>query len=235
MNSHSPSSAAQPIVIFGGFLSSPGLYQGMREALTRLTGQPVSIVTAWSYDWIWSIAPTGWAFLLRKLERAVQDAIRHSTMGKITLVGHSAGGVMSRLFLGTEPFLGHPYNGLELVSQLITLGSPHYNQRGGWMRRRVEKQYPGAYYAPQIRYGSLQQRWTYRSYQRLCGDGNVWGDGLVPVPSALLQGSQQIVLEGVSHFAAFGGKWYGTEEIVRQWWTASNIEGVVPPSGSTTP
>ncbi len=50
------------------------------------------------------------------------------------------------------------------------------------------------------------------------GDGDVWGDGLVPVASALLRGSQQLTLDGVSHFTGFGGPWYGAIEVIPQWW-----------------
>ena len=171
--------------------------------------------------------------LLRKLEHAVHQAVRHSTTGKVTLVGHSAGGVMARLYLSPKPFLGHAYRGLDYVDHLITLGSPHYNQRGGQMRRWVDEQYPGTYFAPQVEYtsvagkairgnrrGSFRGRWAYRFYERLSGAGNAWGDGLVSAASALLRESQQITLEGVSHFTGFGGPWYGTAEVVPQWWDA---------------
>ena len=227
------SPTAQPIVILGGFLSFPVLYWSMRDTLAQIMGQPVWIVEAHSHDWIRSIVPEGWAHLLRELDRAVHQAVRDSKTGKVTLVGHSAGGVMARLYLSPKPFLGHAYSGLDHVDHLITLGSPHYNQRGGQMRRWVDDQYPGAYFAPQVEYtsvagkairgnrhGSFRERWAHRFYERLGGDGKAWGDGLVPAASALLRESQQITLEGVSHFTGFGGPWYGTAEVVPQWWDA---------------
>jgi len=227
------SSVAQPVVILGGFLSYPGIYQRMSEVLAQITGQRVWVVQAWPFDWLCSVAPAGWAHLLRKLERTVQQAVRDSKTTKITLVGHSSGGVMARLYLSPRPFLGHVYGGLNNVTQLITLGSPHYNQRGARMRRWVEQQYPGAYFAPQIQYasvagkavrgdrdGSPRERWAYYCYKRLGGEGGTWGDGLVPIASALLRGSHQAVLDGVSHFTGFGGPWYGIKEIVPRWWNA---------------
>jgi pimeloyl-ACP methyl ester carboxylesterase len=225
----------QPIVIFGGLLSFPRAYVGMRDALAQFTGQPVWIVEARSYDWIPSNTRVGWAYLLYKLERAVHQSVRHSTTGKITLVGHSAGGVIARRYLSPRPFLGHAYRGLDYVDHLITLGSPHYNQRGGRMLRWIDGQYPEPYFAPQVKYtsvagkaivgnrhGFFKERLAYRAYERLSGDGNVWGDGLVPVASALLSGSQQITLDGVSHFTGFGGLWYGMAEVISRWW---NIPG----------
>jgi hypothetical protein len=138
---------------------------------------------------------------------------------------------MARLYLGPRPFLGCACGGLDYIDHLITLGSPHYNQRGGRMRRWVDEQYPGAYFAPQVKYtsvagrmvhgnrrGPFRERWAYRAYERLSGDGNAWGDGLVPVASALLHESQPITLEGVSHFTGFGRPWYGTAEVIPRWW-----------------
>ena len=163
-------------------------------------------------------------------------AVRQSATGKVTLVGHSAGGVLARIYLSPKPFLGHAYRGLGHIHHLITLGSPHDNQRkslhGGRMSRWVEKRYPGAYFAPRVKYtsvagkllrgnreGSLRERHAHVFYEEIIGSGDVWGDGLVPVASALLHGSQQIVLDGVSHFTGFGGPWYGAAEVIPQWWS----------------
>lgn len=223
--------SSQPIVILGGFLSFPRLYWRMRDVLAQITGQPVWIVGARTHDWMCTISPTGWAYMLHKLKRVVRRAVRDSTAGKVTLVGHSSGGVMARLYLSPKPFLGHAYRGLDDVDHLITLGSPHYNQHIGRMRRWVDEQVPGTYFAPQVRYtsvagkgimgrphGSFRERWAYYAYERLSGSGHVWGDGLVPISSALLRGSQQIVLEDVGHVAGLSGSWYGTAEVVPRWW-----------------
>ena len=56
------------------------------------------------------------------------------------------------------------------------------------------------------------------SYRAISGSEAVAGDGLVPVGSACLQGSQQLVLPGVAHGGAFGPRWDGTPEVVAQWW-----------------
>jgi pimeloyl-ACP methyl ester carboxylesterase len=224
----------QPAVIIGGFLSSSALYRRMRDRLAAYTGQPVSIVRIQGFDWVPAIVPVGWINLLRQLDRAVRRAAPDSATGKITLVGHSAGGVLARLYLSPEPFLGRSYHGLDYVDHLITLGSPHYNRRkwiyGGMMSNWVEKRQPGAFFAPQVRYtsvagrlirgdrhGSPRERRTYALYEDMIGDGTTWGDGLIPVGAALLQGSRHIVLEGVGHFAGFGGSWYGSEDIIPRW------------------
>jgi len=221
----------KPIVILGGFLSTPMLYERMRQCLASLTGQPVYVAAARTPDWFCAVSRTGWAHLLQKLDRAVRDAAQRSPAGKVTLVGHSSGGVIGRLYLASEPFEGRVYNGLERVDLLVSLGSPHHNRHVGRIRQWVDQHYPGSYYVPAVRYvsvagksvrgdrhGSLAQRWAHHAYARLCGEGRVWGDGLVPVQSALLAGSQQITLEGVTHF---GQEWYGSERAVARWWQAT--------------
>jgi pimeloyl-ACP methyl ester carboxylesterase len=227
----------QPIVLFGGFMSFTMLYWDMRDALKHITGQPVWIVDVVGHDWLAIITSSGWPHLLRKLDQAVQAAVQHSSTGKITLVGHSAGGVLARLYLSPHPFMGRAYRGLDVVNHLITLGSPHYNRggrtRGGHTSRRIEKQYPGAYFAPEVNYvavagrmqqgndsGSLRERWVHKVYKEIRGAGDVWGDGLVPVEAALLDGAYQIVLDGVSHFSGFGGPWYGHKDVIPSWWDA---------------
>jgi hypothetical protein len=51
----------------------------------------------------------------------------------------------------------------------------------------------------------------------MCGRGDTWGDGIVPVESALLRGSRQMVLEGVGHFSGFGARWYGDRDVILLW------------------
>ena len=232
-----PGRSAEAIVILGGFMSMSTVYGSIRSALVRLTGQPVYVVETRGIDWIPSLLPTGWLYILRKLDRTVRSAAKLATSGRVTLIGHSAGGVLGRLYLSPEPFLGQVFGGLEWVGRLITLGSPHYNERrwlhGGMMARWVEDRVPGAHFTPQVQYcsvagklvrgdsqGSLRERQAYSFYKQIGGEGDAWGDSLVPVASALLAGSQQITLEGVGHFAGFGGPWYGTEEAIAAWWQA---------------
>ena len=223
-----------PIVIFGGFLSYARMYQDFREGVASITGQSVYVVNVQGYDWIPAINYSGWVKLLDKLDRIVLQAASQSVSGKIILVGHSAGGVLARLYLSPRPFLGQVYHGLDHVGCLITLGSPHYSRgglrHGGTMSRWMEKHFPGAYFSPQIKYISVAgkylrgdknrpgfSRWAYNTYRSLCGDGSAWGDGLIPVESALLKGSEQIILEGISHYRIFGEPWYGSIEAIPLW------------------
>lgn len=223
----------QPVVFLGGFLSVPSIYAGMAQEITRVSGQRVFVAQARTYHWLTTVTAAGWALVIRKLDEAVREAVEVSSTGKVTVVGHSSGGVMARLYLGAKPFNGHIFNGLQWVDTLVTLGSPHYNYRGGRLRNRVNAMYPDAFFAPQVKYisvagkslqgkreGASAERRLYGVYKRLCGDGSTWGDGFVPIESALLKGSEQIVLEGAHHFGLKGNSWYGTPSLVDEWWRA---------------
>jgi alpha-beta hydrolase superfamily lysophospholipase len=224
-----------PIVIIGGFLSNAWAYRGMQQELSAHTGQPVSIADIPGHEWLLAVSSLGWARLLAGLDQAVQQAARSAPGVKITLVGHSAGGVLARLYLSPDPFLGRAYQGLEKVNHLITLGSPHCSQlpwlRGGRLSRYIEKHYPGAYFQPEVRYtsfagkflrgdrtGSRSQRWAYNRYKEICGQGNAWGDGLIPIQAALLKDSEKVILEDVSHYSIFGNPWYGSSAEIPRWW-----------------
>jgi len=221
----------QPIVFLGGFLSFPSTYAGMKDELARVSGQPVWVVPAYTHHWLTTVTAAGWALIIRKLDATVREAVKSSPTGKITLIGHSSGGVMARLYLGEKPFHGHVFNGIQWVDTLYTLGSPHYNHRGGRLRNQVNAMYPDAYFSPQVRYisvvgrskqgkrdGTSAERRLFGAYERLCGDGAAWGDGLVPLESALLKGSGHIVLEGANHYGFKGNLWYGTPSLVEEWW-----------------
>jgi hypothetical protein len=234
---HGP--VGQPIVLFGGFLTNPLLMSGFRRALGNTTGLPVHLVPARSYDWMLSVSRSGWARLLRHLDGTVGCARSASPTGKVTLVGHSAAGVVSRLYLSPEPFEGEAYAGHRVVHHLITLGTPHYTlpMPEARIRRWVDERYPGAYFAPDVRYtsicgkfrqgrehGNFWERLAFRSYGALTGQPDDWGDGIVPLSSAMLEGTHHYILEGAAHFWGLYGfrvPWYGTPDCIARWWSAA--------------
>jgi pimeloyl-ACP methyl ester carboxylesterase len=236
-----------PIVILPGFLLTPGGFREMQAALRLFGDVPSRVVPTTIGDWAASVSAAGWARILAKLERTVQDVLMEAGAEKVVLVGHSAGGVMGRLFLNPEPFRGHAYDGKKAVRGLITLGSPHQARRGSPMRLRVQALYPGARFSPEVKYlsvagkavrgdrkGVIREKASYRGYQALCGNGEVWGDGVVPVDSAWLEGSRPLVLEGVHHFGLKDRRWYGSADVVKEWWTAW-LEFAAGPAISGTP
>jgi hypothetical protein len=112
---------------------------------------------------------------------------------------------------------------------LITLGSPHIvaHRKSLAPIAQVNDLFPGALHEPAgLKYisvaggaadGATSPR-VRKRYERLIDDGRVAGDGIVPVESALLPGSQTIVLDDLYHSHYFG-KWYGSNrETVERWW-----------------
>ncbi|MFZ9850079.1 MAG: esterase/lipase family protein [Vulcanococcus sp.] len=224
---------AQPILILGGFLITAEAYQPMCRWLEVHTGQPVRLVPASRLDWMLTVGGWGWRRLLDRTAALARELVAASPTGKLTLIGHSSGGVMLRLFLGEESFEGRLYNGQALADRLICLGSPHTARRATPLRQLVDRRYPGAFFADAVQYVSVAgdlplaegsataRRLAPGSYRAISGHEDAAGDGLVPVQSACLQGSRQLVLPGVAHGGAFGPRWYGTPEVVAQWWEAA--------------
>lgn len=225
----------EPIVILGGFMGLASLYAGLSLELAALSGRQVVVVDTRIFDWLTSASKVGWYLVLTRLDQTVNQALLETTAAKAILIAHSQGGILSRLYLNPQPFADRRFAGLERISHLITLGSPHLNQggitRGGRMSRFVNRRLPGAAYSPQVRYTSIAgqyirgsrtgtnyERFAYRVYKEICGDGQTWGDGIVPVSSALLPGSHHIVLPGVSHYSLLGEPWYGSPEVLPRWW-----------------
>jgi len=227
----------EPVVVLGGFLSHGLLYRALANHLRELARSEVAIVPTTAVDWLAAPMPAGWLPVLHRLRRTVRAAVKASPTGRAILVAHSAGGVLGRIYLSPTPFLGTIFRGCETVSHLITLGTPHYGRDrviyGGKLSAWAERHCPGAYFADEVAYtavagkairgsvqGSPAQRRAYRAYRGVAGHGDDWGDGVVPLRSALLSGADPVVLDGVAHFAGAGLPWYGDREIVQLWWPA---------------
>jgi hypothetical protein len=58
-------------------------------------------------------------------------------------------------------------------------------------------------------------------FSQVCGQADVWGDGVVPEVSAHLEGALNISLDGVYHSPVGSDDmlrpWYGSPAIVEQW------------------
>ena len=133
--------------------------------------------------------------------------------GRIALIGHSAGGWISRLYLSDRSYGGRAYRGSQLVHSLVTLGTPHGNAPGEafrgveWCNRDqsydgVRGLAVGGVGYPGDTSGSL----TRDAYSFCCSrgsDGSGYdGDGLTPIDSSLAwEGAdEKMVLKDATHF-----------------------------------
>ena len=221
--------SGEPIVIVGGATLWPRGYRGLAEALRGISGSEVHIAPITPIDWaVGSVR--GFGQLVFEVASTVDRALLESEAKRAVLVGHSAGGLACRVFIGGDPpYGGRRYSGHRRVSRLITLGTPHAPQKGERLApiARVNELFPGALHAESgLRYLSVagssvdgaSSAKARRRYERFVEDGRVAGDGVVPVETALLPGSESAVLDGVHHNRRLGG-WYGSDpETVGLWW-----------------
>ena len=220
-----------PIIFLGGFLVTSEAYFGLMETIEKQYNRKIYIVDVTKIDWIKTNSKAGWKKILDKVAQYVSLALDENKAKKVDLIGHSSGGLILRLFLASDPFNGTVYDGSLFTKNLITLGSPHQAKRATRMRKFVNDSYPANYFddVNYISVGGKVEIFSNKtsfvtkivansSYKSISGNKSCDGDGLVPLSSSLLEGSQKIVVKNVVHGGIFGKEWYGTPLVVKTWW-----------------
>jgi pimeloyl-ACP methyl ester carboxylesterase len=226
----------QAIIIIGGYNSLWTSYLGLARKLEDLSGLQAVGVPLMPWHWWSSERAEDATNILQKVRETAVWARRKFQASDFVLVGHSAGGLIARLYLCMEPVWGESYGGVEHVTTVITLGSPHCPERGaetGWfLADEANRVAPGTTCSDGVRFrtvggrylqgredGSWRERRAYRNYRFFTGEGQVWGDAIVPVESSSLDGAESLVLEGIAHSRKYGAAWYGgSRETIRRWW-----------------
>ncbi|MDB4677912.1 esterase [Synechococcus sp. AH-551-A21] len=221
----------QPIVILGGFLIAAEAYKPMAAWLKLQGVSDVLVVPMTRLDWLMTTRRFGWRRVLDRVDAMVKQVQHQSPSGKATLIGHSSGGVMLRLYLSNEAFERKVYAGSERCDRLITLGSPHQAVRATHLRAMVDRRFPGCYESG-VDYvaiagkldlcrgnaSALSRIGAKASYKRAINDDGFLGDGLVPVESALLHGARSLIQNDTAHGGLFGDIWYASTQRVDEWW-----------------
>ena len=221
----------QPIVILGGFLIAAEAYKPMATWLKLQGVSDVLVVPMTRWDWLLTTRRLGWRRVLDRVDAMVKQVQHQSLSGKATLIGHSSGGVMLRLYLSNEAFEGKVYAGSERCDRLITLGCPHQAVRATPLRAMVDRRFPGCYESG-VDYvaiagnlelcrenaSALSRIGAKASYKRAINDDGFLGDGLVPVKSALLHGARSLIQNDTAHGGLFGDIWYASTQRVDEWW-----------------
>lgn len=225
-----------PIVIVGGATWWPGSYREFAGILGEVSGSEVHVAPITPLDWALG-SWRGFGQLVFEVASTVDRTLLESDSNKAVLVGHSAGGLACRVYIGGDPpYGGRRYSGHRRVSHLVTLGTPHAvakKERLGPIAR-VNELFPGALHAGSgLRYLSVageaadgaSSAKVRKRYERFVDDGRVAGDGVVPVEAALLPGSEGVVLDGLYHNRRLG-RWYGSDrETVGRWWPEELLAG----------
>ncbi|MEO1620863.1 MAG: lipase [Cyanobacteria bacterium J06632_3] len=223
-----------PTVILPGYLASAQPYREMEQALADV-GFPAVTVPLRRRDWLPTIGGRSVINIIQALDATAQRAMVDHSCNQINLVGHSAGGWISRIYLGHVPYDIHasdrertlPRPANSHVQTLITLGTPHVSQER-WTRKNldfVNHHYPGAFYedidyiciAGKSVEGKKSDWFTFNSYKLTGGEGYTWGDGVVPLAAAHLSGANNITLDDVLHSPRLDALWYGSPTVVKDW------------------
>lgn len=195
--------------------------------LREISGSEVHVAPVTPLDWVLGYF-RGFGQLVFEVASTVDRALLESDAKRAVLVGHSAGGLACRVYIGGDPpYGGRRYSGHRRVEQLITLGTPHNVADRERLApiTRVNELFPGALHDG-LRYLSVagsaadgaSSPKARKRYERFIEDGRVAGDGIVPVDAAVLPGSESMVVDGVHHNRRLG-LWYGSDrETVERWW-----------------
>jgi pimeloyl-ACP methyl ester carboxylesterase len=229
----------EPIVLIGGFGSHWADYKPVAKMLSHVSGRRVFITGINRLSWVVG-GLVDYSVMIERVHKAVTHALDETHASRVMLIGHSAGGVIGRAYLGDKTIKQHhvPRNGNERVSRLVTLGSPLRAGRIEGAKRPgmkqaawVDENYPGAYYK-HVEYlsvsgrfiegkrsgGNLREREAFDNYKWICNDGSQWGDGVVPLSLSSLDGAPHLILDGVGHSPNWGRWFFSTPETIRSWW-----------------
>lgn len=114
--------SASAVLVCPGFLFSSQQYAELVSDL-RAEGFTAEVVQTSLLDWAPVLAGHSFEWYLARLDALLQRL--HAQHGRVALVGHSAGGWIARILLGTEPYQGARYGRAAQVHTLLTLGTPH--------------------------------------------------------------------------------------------------------------
>ncbi|MFN3359836.1 MAG: esterase/lipase family protein [Pseudanabaenaceae cyanobacterium] len=211
-------------VILPGYLAGSGDYLPMADYLQQ-RGIKATVVPLQWWEWLPTVGGRSVVPILDRLHATVQRVRDRYQADKVTIIGHSAGGWIARIYLGEKPYYGRVWGAKDWVSQLVTLGTPHCSLEP-WTRKNlgfVNDNYPGAFH-PEVRYVCVageaipgRKSWlAYQSYKLTIGEGDTRGDGITPVAAAHLDGATNIVIPEASH-SPKRPPWYGTETVIDRW------------------
>ncbi len=223
-----------PLVILPGVLFWDSLYLGMKKSLAAFVPEEkIAIVPVHVHDWI-GFPPSperSTNRVMAALDRTITSMRQRYPDEKITIVAHSGGGTVALVYLLEQPFQGDVYNRSSSVGKLLALGTPfHTTEHFAKIKTDFINSFltPGFFDRCKVvsivsdQYsGSLEkgivERMCYMFYKNVSGEGNIAGDGIVPVKSCFLKGAENVTISGIEHLPTPHTTWYGTGEGIEKW------------------
>ena len=217
-----------PNIILAGYLAGATDYIPIAKKLQSKNLSATVVPLKWTY-WIPTVGGRSIAPILEKLDQTVNQELEKSGASKVNIIAHSAGGWLSRIYLGDRPYYDKVWNARYKVAKLVCLGTPQRSLEPWSLPNLgfVNDNYPDAFYddieyicvagnAVQGKKYTPKQWLAYSSYELTIGQGDVWGDGIIPIEAAYLDGAKNMAIDGVYH-SPRSGKWYGSQEVVDIW------------------
>ncbi len=229
----------EPIVLIGGFGSHWTDYRPAARRLANVSQRRVFIAGINRLTWALG-GLSNYSVLVDRAHAAINHALQVTGAQKVIVVGHSAGGVIGRAYLGDKTAKAYlnAYHGYDRVSRLYMIGSPlvavgDVPRRAMHAASWVDQTYPGAFFASKgVQYmvvrgkyiegklnGDSRQREAYFNYRFISDWGSQWGDGVVPLSLNQLEGAVTLELEGVAHSPGWPRWFFSDEETIRSWWS----------------
>jgi pimeloyl-ACP methyl ester carboxylesterase len=240
-----PDRVRPTVLLLGGFLTAPPMYLRFVQRLQARGVPGIVVAPVWTPDWLIA-AIRGPGAIATRSGRALVEACRLaaevSEGAPLLVVGHSAGGLVARILTAKEPLPGKRYAAASRIGAIVTLGTPHVLEAGEGIGKQLNvtiaavanEAAPGTCHSPSIGYASVGSRFVradpsgngrervaqllYRSVIGRAAVPGTLGDGLVPVVSAMLPGSREVVVDDAVHGPSAGAPWYGTDSPMEVWW-----------------
>lgn len=154
----SPRKRAKPpgVVIIPGYGSPATEYFPLRDALIGAlgSGAVVQVAHVTVATWARTLGGRPVTPVLELVDEAV-SAVRELCSGRVTLVGHSAGGWIGRIWLSrTAEYYGRVWKGADKVDTLICLGTPQQSSEPVTMKNMtfVNQFVPSCAESPHVTY-----------------------------------------------------------------------------------
>ncbi len=183
MRDPAPAAAAAPVLLLHGVLCNAGVWQ---RFLARLADRGICPVYALSYGPPWASIDV----FADEVAAKVREILAATGARKVTLVGHSMGGLVARAYL-------RRYGG-ESVRSMVTIGTPHHGSIHAWLfgGTCLGELRPGSPWLAELNRGASAPA-SVRSVSLWS-----WHDSMVaPQVSARLAGALNVEMAGIGHNA----------------------------------